>query len=205
MDGDGQHDPEAIAGLLKYMPAYDMVVGERSKKDQASFGRSLGNAICNRLATYVAKFSIRDLTSGFRAVKREVALKTVYLIPNAYSYPTTLTLSVLRTGRSLKYVRVDVRNRERGKSNIRLFSDGVRFLMMIIKICTLYSPLRIFLPISFFTFVLGLSYYGYTFFNWGRFTNMSALLFTTSVLIFMLGLISDQICHMRFEGTERDL
>ena len=204
MDGDGQHDPGDIAKLLECLPDFDMVVGARSKGHQASWGRAFGNRIYNRLASYVAKFPIQDLTSGFRAVKSDIAHGFLYLLPNTYSYPTTLTLGILRSGRSLKYVPIHTLSRKNGKSKIKLFRDGVRFFLIITKICTLYSPLRVFLPISFVIFFIGLVYYAYTFFTWGRFTNMSALLFTTSVVIFMMGLISEQICQMRFERSEGD-
>ena len=204
MDGDGQHDPKEIKKSIKEFPDNDMVVGARPKGHQASWGRALGNRIYNWLASYVSKFPVQDLTSGFRAIKSEIAHNLMYLLPNTYSYPTTLTLGILRSGRSLKYIPINTRKRKTGKSKIKLFRDGLRFFMIITKICALYSPLRIFLPISFFMFVLGLSYYLYTFFSWGRFTNMSALLFTTSILIFMMGLISEQICQMRFERSEGD-
>jgi glycosyltransferase involved in cell wall biosynthesis len=204
MDGDGQHRPEDIKEMLTYFPDYDMVVGARSKNHQASWGRSLANRIYNLLASYVAKFPIQDLTSGFRAVKSEIAHNFLYLLPNTYSYPTTITLGVLRSGRSVKYIPIHTENRKKGKSKIRVFRDGIRFFLIIAKICTLYSPFRVFLPISFMMFCLGLGYYLYTFFSWGRFTNMSALLFTTSILIFMMGLISEQICQMRFERSEGD-
>ncbi len=199
MDADGQHDPEDIAKMLAHMPQYDMVVGARDKGSQASFGRGIGNKIYNWLGSYVSKFSIQDLTSGFRAVKADVARSFVYLLPNTYSYPTTITLGVLRTGRSLKYIPITTQPRRKGSSNIRLFQDGVRFFMIIIRICTLYSPMRIFLPVSFAMFVLGLIRYMYTLLTAGTFTNMSALLFATSVIIFMMSLISEQICQMRFE------
>jgi glycosyltransferase involved in cell wall biosynthesis len=205
MDADLQHNPEDIETMLNYFPDYDMVVGARSKKDQTSLGRAFGNKIYNRLASYVAKFNVQDLTSGFRAIKSDIVKQFLYLLPNSYSYPTTLTLAVLRTGRALKYVPINVKVRKVGKSNINIFKDGIRFFMIIIKICTLFSPFRIFLPVSFFMFCLGLSYYMYTFFAWGRFTNMSALLFTTSIVIFMMGLISEQICQMRFERRERGI
>jgi len=204
MDGDGQHDPQDIEKMLHYFPDYDMVVGARSKGNQASWGRALANKIYNWLASYVAKFPIQDLTSGFRAVRSEIAHKFLYLLPNTYSYPTTITLGVLRGGRSVKYVPINTQGRKKGKSEIRVFRDGIRFFLIIAKICTLYSPFRIFLPVSIIMFLLGLSYYIYTFIVWGRFTNMSALLFTTSILIFMMGLISEQICQMRFERSEGD-
>ena len=156
------------------------------------------------MASYVAKFTVIDLTSGFRAVKTDIAYKFLYLLPNTYSYPTTLTLGVLRSGMSLKYIDINISNRTKGKSRIKLVRDGLRFFLIINKICMLYSPLRIFLPVSAFIFGLGLLYYLYTYFISNRFTNMSALLFTTSVLIFMLGLVSEQICQMRFERSERD-
>jgi len=204
MDGDGQHNPEDIAKLLEHFPEFDMVVGARSKADHASLGRTFGNTAYNWLASYVTKFCVEDLTSGFRAVKADIAHNLLYLLPNSYSYPTTLTLSVLRNGRTVKYVPVKAKMRRTGKSGISMFKDGVRFFMIIVKICTLYSPFRIFLPVSFLTFLTGLFYYLYTFCMWGRFTNMSALLFTTSIVIFMMGLVSEQICQMRFERSEGD-
>jgi glycosyltransferase involved in cell wall biosynthesis len=202
MDGDGQHNPEDIGKMIEYFPEYDMVVGARSKGNQVFLFRGLGNRILNYLAGYVAKFRVQDLTSGFRAVKAEIAYNLLYLLPNTYSYPTTITLGVLRSGRSLKYIPIDINKRKDGTSNISLFRDGIRFFMIITKICALYSPFRIFLPISFLIFLIGLSYYIYTYITSGRFTNMSALLFTTSILVFLMGLISEQISQMRFERSE---
>jgi glycosyltransferase involved in cell wall biosynthesis len=204
MDADGQHDPKEISSLLTHFPDYDMVVGARGKGHQASWLRALANTIYNRFASYVAKFSVQDLTSGFRAIKADIAANFLYLLPNTYSYPTTLTLSVLRSGRSLRYVSVNTRLRHKGKSKIKILRDGLRFFLIITKICALYSPLRVFLPVSVFLFATGLGYYLYTYTINSRFTNMSALLFTTSVIIFMMGLVSEQISQMRFERSEGD-
>lgn len=203
MDGDGQHNPADVARLLELFPEYDMVVGARSVSGQASLGRAIGNKIYNWLGSYVAKFPILDLTSGFRAVKADIAHGFLYLLPNTYSYPTTLTLAVLRTGRSLKYIPIQARCREQGTSGIKLYRDGVRFFMIIIRICTLYSPMRVFLPVSFSMVLLGLINYVFTYFTQGRFTNMSALLLTNGVLVFMMSLISEQISQMRFERRQR--
>ena len=205
MDADGQHDPEDIGRMLEYLPEFDMVVGARAKGSQASVGRSIGNKIYNWLGSYVSKFHIQDLTSGFRAVKADVARSFVYLLPNTYSYPTTITLGVLRTGRSVKYIPITARPRRKGSSNIRLVQDGIRFFMMIIRICTLYSPMRVFLPVSFIMFMLGSLRYLYSFITEGRFTNMSALLYVSSIIIFMMSLISEQICQLRFERRERKI
>ena len=202
MDGDGQHLPEDIAALVAPFPDYDMVVGERGKGHHASWSRALGNRIFNRFASYVAKFQVMDLTSGFRAIKADLARNLVYLLPNTYSYPTTMTLGVLRSGKSVRYVAIHAEARKKGKSNIKLGRDGIRFFMIILKICALYSPLRIFLPVSAVLLFTGLFYYLYTYIASGRFTNMSALLFTTSIIVFMMGLVSEQICQMRFEGSE---
>lgn len=203
MDADGQHDPADISSLLCSFPEFDMAVGARSRSGQASAGRALGNRIYNIFASYVAKFPVKDLTSGFRAVKADIAREFLYLLPNTYSYPTTLTLGVLRTGRSLIYVPIKTQKRQRGKSKIKFFSDGTRFFMIIIRICTFYSPMRVFLPVSFATLLLGLINYGFTFVTQGRFTNMSALLLVTAVLVFMMSLISEQICQLRFERRDR--
>jgi glycosyltransferase involved in cell wall biosynthesis len=202
MDGDFQHNPEDIEELLQYLPDHDMVVGARSSRDQASLGRAAGNKLYNLLASYVAKFQVSDLTSGFRAVKSNIARSFLYLLPNTYSYPTTLTLGVLRSGRSVKYIPVKIHARKMGKSNISFFRDGVRFFMIISRICTLYSPMRIFLPVSFMLFLLGLLNYIYTFITQGRFTNMSALFFVASIIVFMMSLVSEQICQMRFDKSE---
>ena len=204
MDGDGQHNPNDIGRLLEHFPEYDMVVGARSVSGQASFGRAFGNKIYNWFASYVAKFSIKDLTSGFRAVKSNVARNFLYLLPNTYSYPTTLTLGTLRSGMSVKYVPVKINKRTAGTSNIRMVQDGVRFFMIITRICTLYSPMRVFLPVSFVLFLLGLLNYLYTFIFQNRFTNMSVFLFVTAIIVFMMSLISEQICQMRFERRGAD-
>ncbi|MBF0452771.1 MAG: glycosyltransferase family 2 protein [Candidatus Magnetomorum sp.] len=202
MDADGQHLPQDIEKLLERIPEYDMVVGARKNQLQNSWIRSLGNTLYNALATYVTGFPVQDLTSGFRAIKSDIVRNYLYLLPNTYSYPTTLTLSILKSGRRLAYVPIYPNQRTSGKSQINIIKDGIRFLMIILKICTLYSPLRIFLPISTVIFGTGLFWYGYTWFFQGRFTNMSALLFSTSVIVFLMGLISEQICQMRFEKSE---
>ena len=204
MDGDGQHDPEDIGKLLEHIPEFDMVVGERSIKDQASLGRALGNKVYNWLASYVTKFSIKDLTSGFRAIKAKSARNFLHLLPNTYSYPATLTLSVLRSGFSVKYIPIKIQKRKAGSSNVKIFKDGVRFFMIITRICTLFSPMRIFLPVSFVMFILGMMNYIFTLTTQGRFTNMSALLFVTSILVFMMSLISEQVCQMRYERRGED-
>lgn len=202
MDGDAQHNPKDIKRLVEHFPEYDMVVGARQKGNQSSSLRGFGNKIYNWLARYVTKFPVQDLTSGFRAIKFNVARKNLYLLPNSYSYPTTITLSVIRSGRAVKYVPISINKRKKGESKIRISKDGVRFVLIIIKICTLYSPLRVFLPISLFMFFLGLTYYFYTYFTASRFTNMSLLLFTNSIVIFMIGLVSEQISQMRFDRSE---
>jgi glycosyltransferase involved in cell wall biosynthesis len=207
MDGDGQHDPEDIANLLEYMPEFDMVVGARSMGDQASLGRALANKSYNWFASYVAKFPIKDLTSGFRAVKANIAKSFVYLLPNTYSYPTTITLGVLRSGLSVKYVSIKMRKRKIGKSRIKIVQDGFRFFMIITRICTLYSPMRVFLPVSFAMLSVGVANYLYTYLTRSRFTNMSVFMFVGAVIIFMMSLISEQICQMRFErrGADRSI
>jgi len=186
------------------MPEFDMVVGTRSMGDQASLGRAAGNKAYSWFASYVAKFPIKDLTSGFRAVKSNIAKSFVYLLPNTYSYPATITLGVLRGGMSVKYVPIKMRKRKTGKSNLKIVHDGVRFFMIITKICTLYSPMRVFLPVSFLMFMLGISNYLYTYIMRSRFTNMSVFLFVTGIIIFMMSLISEQICQMRFERRATD-
>lgn len=201
MDADGQHDPKDIKEILQYKDEYDMVVGARTKGSKTSIHRSFANKLYNWLATYVTKFKVADLTSGFRLVNKNTVAQFIYLLPNVFSYPSTITMAYLRSGRSIKYVPIKTHKRK-GTSKIKIFQDGVRFFLIIAKIATLFSPLRIFLPTSFLFFVLGMAYYVYTFTTEHRFTNMSALLISTSVLIFMMGLISEQISQMRYDRVK---
>ncbi len=201
MDGDGQHDPEDLPRLLEAAQRYDMVVGARDPKTHASRFRRLANTAYNLLARYATKFPVKDLTSGYRVVDRDTVLRYLYLLPNTFSYPTTLTLAYLRSGRSVCYIPIRAQKRH-GTSKIKPLRDGTRFLLIILKITTLFSPLRIFLPVSGSFFLLGLANYAYTYFTVHRFTNMSALLFITSILLFMLGLISEQITQLRYDRIE---
>lgn len=200
MDADNQHPPKDIPKLLGEIDNFDMVIAAR---DFGKFKlRNIGNRIYNAFASYVTLFKIQDLTCGFRAIKRGIALQFLYLLPNTFSYPSTLTLAFLKTGRTVKYVPIALPRREKGKSKINLFKDGIRFFLIIIRIATFFSPLRVFLPISLFFFICGIFYYLYTYFNFHRFTNMSILLFSIAVIIFMLGLISEQIAQLRMDKTE---
>ena len=200
MDADGQHSPNDIPELLSQMENFDMVIGSRDFSQLTS--RDIANRLYNLFAGYVTLFKIQDLTSGFRAVKRREALKFLYLLPNSFSYPTTLTLSFLKTGRTIKYIPIVSSARKSGKSKINLVKDGTRFFMIILKIAIFFSPLRVFLPLSALCFSAGTVYYLSTYLSSRRFTNMSALLFTTSIIIFMLGLISEQIAQLRMDKTE---
>lgn len=201
IDADGQHDVSDIERLLEYLPEYDMVVGARNAESEVAFHRKVANKVYNAFASYVTKFRIEDLTSGFRAIKRSHLQKFLYLLPNTFSYPTTITLAFLRSGYSVKYVPIRTYHRE-GKSKIKVWSDGIRFFLIITKIATLFSPFRIFLPVSLVLFTLGLGYYAYTFVTEHRFTNMAMLLFTTSVMVFMMGLIAEQVAQLRFDRSE---
>ncbi|MEA1867963.1 MAG: glycosyltransferase family 2 protein [Thermodesulfobacteriota bacterium] len=198
MDGDGQHDPADIARLLEESDHYDLVVGARHGSSQTSLGRRVANWFYNCLASYVAKFPIKDLTSGFRVFHRDTVLRYLYLFPNTFSYPTTSTLTYLRSGFTVKYIPIRQHKRV-GKSKIKLMEDGARFILIILRIATLFSPMRIFLPASTFFLLTGLGYYMYTFLTSNRFTNMSALLLSVGVMVFLLGLISEQITQMRYD------
>lgn len=202
MDADGQHKPEDIPVLLgKLAEGVDMVVGARTQGSQAGMHRAAANGFYNRLASWMVGHQVADLTSGFRAVRADKFRQFLYLLPNGFSYPTTITMSFFRAGYSVEYVPIFAPKRI-GKSHIRLFRDGARFVLIIFKIGTLYSPLKLFLPISLTFFCTGLIYYGYTLATAHRFTNMSALLFITSVLIFMIGLVSEQITALMYKDSE---
>jgi glycosyltransferase involved in cell wall biosynthesis len=201
MDADGQHAPEDIAGLVKHKDTYDMVIGARNKGSETSLHRDIANKVYNWFASYVTKFNVQDLTSGFRLVRSSTVRQFIYLFPNTFSYPTTLTMAYLRSGRSVKYIPIATKYRI-GKSKIKLLRDGTRFFLIITKIATLFSPLRVFLPISCVFFITALGYYLYTFITEGRFTNMSALLFNSSIIIFLIGLVAEQISQMRYDRIE---
>jgi glycosyltransferase involved in cell wall biosynthesis len=201
MDGDGQHKPEDIPKLLAAADIFHMVVGARAKGSKLRVHRNLANMVYNLLASYVTRFRVEDLTSGFRVMRRRDALRFIDLLPNTFSYPTTLTLAFLRSGLTVKYVPIQTLYRA-GQSKISLVTDGILFLLIITKIATLFSPFRVFLPVSVFFFVVGLGNYIYTYVTQNRFTNMSVFALSTAVIIFMLGLISEQIALLRMERQE---
>lgn len=202
MDADGQHDPADIIRLLARLEeGHDMVVGARQGGSQASIGRSLANSFYNRLATYMAGHKIEDLTSGFRVVRADKFREFIYLLPNGFSYPTTSTMAFFRAGYSVAYEPIHAAKRI-GESHIKPLQDGMRFLLIIFKIGTLYSPLKLFAPIAALAFALASIWYGYTLATEGRFTNMSALLYTGSVMIFLMGLISEQITALMYKEKD---
>ena len=199
MDADGQHDPKDITSLLSAIDeGYDLVVGARQSGSQASIGRGLANSFYNKLATYMTGHKVEDLTSGFRAVRADKFKEFLYLLPNGFSYPTTSTMAFFRAGYSVKYVPIHAAQRE-GKSHIKPLKDGMRFLLIIFKVGTLYSPLKLFTPAAALFFLMGLGWYGYTFTMMNRFTNMSALLLTSGFMLFMMGLISEQITALMYK------
>ncbi len=201
MDADGQHDPTDTHDLMsKLDEGFDMVVGARYSSTHANIGRWGANVIYNRVASWMVGRKIEDLTSGFRAVKAEKFREFLYLLPNGFSYPTTITMSFFRAGYPVGYVPIHAGVRQ-GKSHIRPLRDGVRFLLIIFRVGTLYSPLKVFVPISSVFFLLGLGYYLYTFYVHSRFTNMSALLLITSILIFLIGLVSEQITNLLYSKS----
>ncbi|MHA3082698.1 glycosyltransferase family 2 protein [Acinetobacter sp. ANC 5383] len=202
MDADGQHDPNDIPQFIKKLEqGYDLVVGARQKGSQASLGRGFANAFYNKLATYMTEHQVEDLTSGFRAVRAEKFREFLYLLPNGFSYPTTSTMAFFRAGYSVTYIPIHAAKRI-GKSHIRLFRDGTRFVLIIFKIATLYSPLKMFLPIAILLFIIATGWYGYTLYEYNRFTNMSALLYTGSIMVFLMGLISEQITSLMYKDSE---
>lgn len=199
MDADGQHQPDDIYKLLdKLNTGYDMVVGARDAKSQASIGRLIANTIYNKLSSWVVDQKIPDLTSGFRAVRADKFRQFLYLLPNGFSYPTTSTMAFFRAGLSVGYISITALQRE-GHSHINYLKDGMRFLLIIFKVASLYSPLKLFTPISMAFFFLGLIRYIYTYLESSTFTNMSALLFVTSVLIFLIGIVSEQITVLMYQ------
>jgi glycosyltransferase involved in cell wall biosynthesis len=205
MDGDGQHRPEEIPDLLDglFRGYADMVVGARTSDGQASFARKIANRFYNWFASIVTGYKIKDLTSGFRAVDAAKFRSFLNLLPNGFSYPATSTMAFIRSGYVIQYKPVDVRKRE-GKSHIKPVRDGARFLIIIFKIATLYSPLKVFIPIAALSVGLGIARYVYTFATMHEFTNMSALLLVTGVQIFLIGLVSEQITTLLYQSGSHE-
>lgn len=202
MDGDGQHNPEDISQLVSKLEAgYSMAVGARRRSGQANIGRWYANSVYNRLASWMVNQKIDDLTSGFRAVKANLFRDFLYLLPNGFSYPTTITMAFFRAGYPVAYVPIDASKRL-GKSHIHPLKDSVRFFLIIFRVGTLYSPLKLFFPVSVAHFLLGLGYYAYTYITQSRFTNMSALLITAAIIIFLIGLISEQITSLVYSNRK---
>jgi glycosyltransferase involved in cell wall biosynthesis len=203
MDADGQHRPEDAERVLRrFMEGgYDMVVGKRNSDSQATIGRSFANGIFNRLASWITGQRVGDLTSGMRVVDAGKFKEFIYLYPNGFSYPTTSTMAFFRSGYTVAYEPITVLPRN-GESHIRPLRDGLRFLVIIFKIGSLYSPLKFFLPISAVTFVAGCALYLYSFITSGRFTNMSALLFSTALLVFLIGIVSEQITNLMYRHED---
>lgn len=202
MDADGQHDPQDIPRLIaKIEQGYDLVVGARQKGSQASIGRGVANKLYNNLASYMTEQKVEDLTSGFRAVRADKFREFLYLLPNGFSYPTTSTMAFFRAGYSVTYIPIHAAKRI-GKSHIQPMKDGMRFFIIIFKIATLFSPLKMFLPIAVVLFLMATAWYGYTLYEYNRFTNMSALLYTGSIMIFLMGLISEQVTALMYKDSD---
>ncbi len=201
MDGDGQHDAAEFAPLLEQLDnGYEMAIGARDTGSHASVGRLFANGLYNGIASMMSGRKILDLTSGFRVARAEKFKQFLYLLPNGFSYPTTITMAFLRSGYPITFEPITAATRV-GKSHIRPVRDGVRFLIIIFKVATLYSPLKIFLPTSGLFFATGAGYYAYTYLTAGRFTNMSMLLISAAVIVFLIGLISEQITALTYSRS----
>lgn len=199
VDGDGQHRPADARRLVSRLGEYDLIIGARSAATQATFARKVGNATLNGLATYLTGRQIPDLTSGFRGARREQLREFLHLLPNGFSTPTTTTLAFIKAGYNVAFEPVEARQRT-GASKIRLARDGAKFLMIILKIVTIFSPLRIFLPISLAALALGAAYAAWTIATQHHVANSSVLLIMLAVIVFLVGLVSEQISTLRFEG-----
>ncbi len=201
VDGDGQHSPADARRLVARLGEYDLVIGARSNGTQATHARRVGNSLLNRLASYMTDREIPDLTSGFRGARREYLREFLHLLPNGFSTPTTTTLAFIKAGYNVAFEPTDARQRV-GSSKIRLARDGTKFFLIILKIVTIYSPMRVFLPLSVVTFVIGVLYGVWNVALHSRIPNGSVLLILFALGVFLVGLVSEQISAMRFEGRQ---
>jgi glycosyltransferase involved in cell wall biosynthesis len=201
IDADGQHPPEDAQRIAARLGEFDLVIGARSGSTQATTGRRLGNALLNRLASYLTSRPIADLTSGFRGARTECLREFIHLLPNGFSTPTTTTLAFIKAGYNVAFEPIDARQRS-GYSKIRFAKDGTRFLLILLKIITLFSPLRIFLPISIVSFATGSIYGIWNMIATGKIPNGAVILILFAVIVFLVGLISEQIASLRFDGPK---
>jgi glycosyltransferase involved in cell wall biosynthesis len=199
MDADGQHQPADAPRLVAHLDAFDLVVGARSARTQASAARRAGNRVLSLIASYLTEQPIPDLTSGFRAARRDRLMEFLHLLPNGFSTPTTTTLAFIKAGYSVRFEPVEALQRT-GASKIHPGPDGARFLLILLKVITIFSPLRIFLPISAVSFGVGAAYGVWTIVTQSHVTNSSVLLILFSAVVFLVGLVSEQISALRFEG-----
>ena len=199
VDADGQHAPADAARLIARLGEYDLVVGARHADTQATAVRRAGNAVLNWLASYLTERPIPDLTSGFRAARREYLLEFIHLLPNGFSTPTTTTLAFIKAGYNVAFEPIAARSRV-GTSKIRLASDGAKFLLILLKVITIFSPLRIFAPVSAVAFAVGAAYGLWNFVYHARIPNGAVLLLMFAITIMLVGLVSEQISSLRFEG-----
>jgi glycosyltransferase involved in cell wall biosynthesis len=201
IDGDGQHPPASAARLAERLGEYDLVVGARASDTHAGLARRVGNGLLNWLATYVADRPIPDLTSGFRAARRSGLEEFIHLLPNGFSTPTTTTLAFVKAGYSVAFEPIQARARE-GRSKIKFARDGVKFLLIVLRVITIYSPFKVFLPLSLISFLLGLGYAAWTIATQRHIAPASQLLIQLAVMVFLVGLVSEQISALRFEGRK---
>ncbi len=202
MDGDGQHVPEDAPRIVERLGLFDLVIGARRAATQATAGRRAGNAVLNQLASYLTGRPIPDLTSGFRGARREHLLEFIHLLPNGFSTPTTTTLAFIKAGYNVTFEAIDAQQRA-GRSKIRLARDGARFALILLKIVMLFSPLRVFLPISAGAFAFGAIYGAWTAAMYGRIPNGAVILILFAVIVFLVGLVSEQVSALRFDGPRR--
>jgi glycosyltransferase involved in cell wall biosynthesis len=203
IDADGQHHPDDALRLVHQLGNYDLVVGARARETQATLARRWGNDMLNALAGYLAERPIPDLTSGFRAARRRYLVEFLHLLPNGFSTPTTTTLAFVRAGYNVRFEPIAARQRT-GESKIRLASDGAKFFLILLKVVTVFSPLRIFVPLSVGTCAVGLVYGIGNFVLHSRIPNGAVLLLVFSVMVFLVGLVSEQIATLRFQGAPHD-
>ncbi len=201
VDGDGQHRPGDAERLVSRLGEYDLVIGARSSATQATSARRVGNAALNWLASYLTEREIPDLTSGFRAARRECLVEFLHLLPNGFSTPTTTTLAFLKAGYSVAFEPIEAERRV-GSSKIKFARDGAKFFLILLKIITIFSPLRVFVPVSAVTFLTGFLYAVWTIWTQSHVTNSSVLLIMLAVVIFLVGLVSEQISALRFESRQ---
>jgi glycosyltransferase involved in cell wall biosynthesis len=201
MDGDGQHNPQDIRRLLREVENSDLVAGARQKKSHSPLWRMPGKWFLSLLANYLMRQRIPDLNCGFRIYRREILMPYLPICPDGFSFSMTSLFAFLSDNYRVTYIPIETGNRK-GRSSVTLFT-GFETILLILRIITLFNPLRIFIPISAGCILFGGSLFFIYYFFHDRGSVSALVLLLIGVQFFFFGLVSDQLARFRREIIQK--